>query len=306
MSRADLLPFRLALGAELVGIGAAGTEMTAGGGIHRGGYVAFQHYALCGAVLLGIRHRYGGDKAAGVGMDRVEGELIAVCQLHQLAQIHDADAVGYVLHDAQVVGDEQIGKAHLILQILEHVDDLRLNGHVQRGYGLVADDELGVDSKGAGNSHALTLAARKLMGVAVGVLGVQAYKTEKLNYPVLALLVVRGKMMDVYGFANDVANGHARIKTRVRILKNDLHLAPVRQHFNGCLCAHFQCPVLICKRSSVFPAKRHVTAVEQNLAVIYDSSLRRLIQSEKRSPCRRLAAAGLTDESQCFLSVDVK
>ena len=30
--------------------------------------------------------------------------------LDQLAQVHDADGVGHVLHDGQVVGDEDVGE----------------------------------------------------------------------------------------------------------------------------------------------------------------------------------------------------
>ena len=45
-------------------------------------------------------------------------------------------------HDRQVVGDEQVGQAELLLQILEQVDDLRLDRNVERRDRLVADDQL--------------------------------------------------------------------------------------------------------------------------------------------------------------------
>ena len=84
------------------------------------------------------------DQAAGVGVDAVGDQLVAVGQLHHLAQIHHADAVRDVLDHGQVMGDEQIGQALFFLQVLKHIDHLRLNGHVQGGDGLVADNELGV------------------------------------------------------------------------------------------------------------------------------------------------------------------
>jgi hypothetical protein len=37
-----------------------------------------------------------------------------------------------VLHDGQIVRDEDVGDAQIALQRHEQVDDLRLNGHVQR------------------------------------------------------------------------------------------------------------------------------------------------------------------------------
>mgnify|MGYP006900717337 CR=1 FL=1 len=66
--------------------------------------------------------------------------------------------------------NEQVGRAGLLLDILHQVDHLRLNGHVQRRDALICDDELGVHDEGAGNAHALALAARELVGIAVGVL----------------------------------------------------------------------------------------------------------------------------------------
>ena len=68
----------------------------------------------------------------------------SVRQLHHLAQIHDGDAVADVANHQDVVGDEEIGQAHLLLELHEHIDHLGLDGHVQGGDRLVADDELGL------------------------------------------------------------------------------------------------------------------------------------------------------------------
>ena len=87
-----------------------------------------------------------------------------------LAEVHDGDAVGDMAHDQQVMGDEQIGQAEFFLQLIEHVDDLRLNRYVQRGDRLVADDEVGIDRQRAGDADALPLAAGKFVGVAGGML----------------------------------------------------------------------------------------------------------------------------------------
>ena len=62
----------------------------------------------------------------------------------------------------------------LLLQIVQQVDDLRLNGHVQRGNRLVADDELGVERQGACDADALALSAGELVRIAVAVIGLQA------------------------------------------------------------------------------------------------------------------------------------
>ena len=47
----------------------------------------------------------------------------------------------------------------LLLELLEKVDDLRLDRDVQCGDRLIANDERGLDSKRPGNADALPLAS---------------------------------------------------------------------------------------------------------------------------------------------------
>jgi len=58
---------------------------------------------------------------------RVQIGLSAVCNLHDLAEIHHHHAVADVANDRKVVGDEQVRELQLALQVLEQVDDLSLN-----------------------------------------------------------------------------------------------------------------------------------------------------------------------------------
>ena len=51
--------------------------------------------------------------------------------------LHHADPVGEAAHQVQVVRDEQQRHAHLGLQLVEQREDLRLDGHVERGRRLV-------------------------------------------------------------------------------------------------------------------------------------------------------------------------
>ena len=55
-------------------------------------------------------------------------------------------------HGGQVVGNEHVGQALLLLQVLHEVQDLGLDGHVQSGDRLVADHEGGVEGDGAGTA----------------------------------------------------------------------------------------------------------------------------------------------------------
>ena len=87
-----------------------------------------------------------------------------------LPEVHDGHAVGDVAHDREIVGDEEVREPELRLEILEQVDDLRLDRDVERGHRLVADDQRGLDGQRPRDPDALALAARELMRIAVRVL----------------------------------------------------------------------------------------------------------------------------------------
>ncbi len=114
--------------------------------------------------------------------------LLRRAGLQQVAQMEHADAVGDVLDHGQVMGDEQVGRAGLLLDVLHQVDHLRLNGHVQCRDALVGDDELGVHDEGAGNAHALALTAGELVGVTLSVLRRKADLRQNLLHLFAALL----------------------------------------------------------------------------------------------------------------------
>ena len=62
----------------------------------------------------------------------------------------------------------------LLLQVVEQVDDARLNGDVEGGDGLVEDQQLGLEDQGPGDADPLALATGELVGVAVGVVRLEA------------------------------------------------------------------------------------------------------------------------------------
>ena len=68
-----------------------------------------------------------------------------------------------VLDHGQIVRDEQIGEAEVLLQVDQQVDHLRLHRHVERGHRLVADDQLRLQGERACDDEALALAARELV-----------------------------------------------------------------------------------------------------------------------------------------------
>ena len=64
---------------------------------------------------VGIGHRHGRQQRLGVGMARLGEQAALGRQLDDLAEIHDGDPVGDVAHHGEVVGDEEVGEAELVL-----------------------------------------------------------------------------------------------------------------------------------------------------------------------------------------------
>ena len=74
------------------------------------------------------------SRTAGLLRVRMEGvfkQLALRCYLSYLAQVHDADTVAHVVDRAQVVGDEEVCQPELPLELVQHVEDLALDGDVQ-------------------------------------------------------------------------------------------------------------------------------------------------------------------------------
>src|SRR5699024_12186240 len=97
----------------------------------------------------------------GVGVPCVVEDLLHGAVLHDLACVHDGHAVGHVRHNTQVVGDVDDRHAQLLLQLTDQLQNLGLDGHIQGGGGLVADQHLGLAGRRNGDDHALAHTDRK-------------------------------------------------------------------------------------------------------------------------------------------------
>ena len=209
----------------------------------------------------------------------VEG--FAVGHFHHPAQVHHHDAVAQVAHHRQIVGDEQIGQAQLFLQVLEQVDHLGLDRHVQGGYRLVADDQLRVGGQGPGDADALALAAGKFVRVAVGHLRFQAHFFQQPHdfFPVGGAAL--GKAVHAQRLADDVQHLHARVERAERVLVDHLH-APAQ------------------------PLQRRLVRVGDVLAVEMDAAVGERAHAQHGQAGGGLAAAGFAHQPQGFAPVDVE
>ena len=129
MFRGDFLEGRLLDLAVIHGHRAARMETAAGGRVQGAGYVTLEDDAL--AANLRIGDRDGGHESLGVGMEGVAEKLHASRQFDHLAEVHNCHPVGDMLDHAQVVGDEEVGQTEFVLQVLEDVEHLGLNGDIR-------------------------------------------------------------------------------------------------------------------------------------------------------------------------------
>ena len=72
------------------------------------------------------------------------------CPSPEGSQMKNADAVGNIFNHREVVGDEEVCKPRLVLDVLHQVDNLRLNGHIERRDTLIGNDQLRVHDKRPG------------------------------------------------------------------------------------------------------------------------------------------------------------
>ncbi|EAU65581.1 conserved hypothetical protein [Stigmatella aurantiaca DW4/3-1] len=210
--------------AALEGMGATRVERTPRGGRQRRRHVPLKQDALLPVLRIG--HRHGRQQGLGVRVAGVAVQLRGLRQLHDLPQVHHRHPRGDVLHDLQVMRDEEVGELQLPLQVHQEVDDLRLDGHVEGADGLVRDDQIGPQSDGASNADALTLAPGKLMGIAVHRVARQPHQIHQREHLLFALPAL-GQSVDGERLANEVSNRQPGVQRGVGILEDELH-APAK------------------------------------------------------------------------------
>src|SRR5918995_1459321 len=151
---------RLVLGAVVLRPRTAVVEVAPAGWVRGRRYVSGDNYALPLALLLGVGDRDCREQRGGVGVAWIAIERRLVGDLHDLAQIHHGHPVRDVLDHGEVVGYEDVGQVEFPLEVLQQVDDLRLDRDVECADRLVADDQARVERDGPRDPDPLPLAAR--------------------------------------------------------------------------------------------------------------------------------------------------
>ena len=212
-------------GADLLGLRASRVEVAAGRRVDRRGHVTGEDDPLAPVGEVRVRDRGRGQQRGGVGVAGMGVKLRCVGEFDDPPQVHDRDPVTDVLDHRQVVGDEHVGEAELALEVGEQVEDLRLDGNVQGGHRLVADDQCRLQGECPRDPDPLPLPAGEVGGEPVVVLGVEPDQLHQLLHPAFAFGAV-GDPVDGEGIPDDRAHAAAGIECAVRVLEDHLNLPP--------------------------------------------------------------------------------
>ncbi len=223
-------------------------------------------------VLAGVDVGDGREERLRVRVDRIGIEVVRRRRFHDHAEVHDGDSIRDVVHDAEVVRDEDVRELKLVLEVVEQVDDLRLDRDVECRDRLVGDDQLGAQRERARDADPLALAAGELVREAVDVLRGEPDHLEQLP-DLLANLVAASVAVDLERVGDDLPDALAWIERRVRVLEDHLQLAPVGTKLGA-------------------RQARDVVAAESHRPA------GRLQEPDEEAPQRRLPAAGLSDDAE--------
>src|SRR5665213_609632 len=203
-----------------------------------------------------------------------------------LPAVHHDDAVRAPGDDAHVVRDQEDTHAEFFAQRVNDVQDLGLDGDVERRGRLVGDEEFGLTDETHGDYDALAKSPGKFKGVLVEPFGRSGHldHIEDFKGP-RARLFVGGAVVDAQALADLTTDLHGRVERAHRVLRNQ-----------GDRAASLVLHLLLAQG-------REVDAFEFDRAR-RDASVTGQ-EAHNRQSRGGLAAARLTDQTDAFAGIDV-
>ena len=125
----------------------------------------------------------------------------------------------------EVVADEEIGEAELVLQVAHQIEDLRLHRDIERRGRLVADDELGFGGQRARDRDPLPLPAGKFVRIFPAVVGVQADQVQQLADPRLNVALALDQIEGADRLGDNGIDPKPRVEARIGVLEDHLDAA---------------------------------------------------------------------------------
>ena len=180
--------------------------------------------------------------------------------------------------------DEEVRESELGLQILQQIQDLRLDRDVERGHRLVAEHKVGLERERTGDADALALSAGKAVRVPVEEARVESDEAHQLLRHVGPIIGI-ADLVDHERLAQDVEHRHPRAERSERILKNVLD-APPEPHQR--------------LRVGANDVDHRAAVVEQDLPAVG------LERAHDHLGQRGLAATALADEAEALAAGDLE
>ena len=148
-------------------------------------------------------------------------DLLNAAGLYRLTAIHHQHPIGDIGHDAHIVGDKDHPHRHLLLQDGNELQNLRLDGDIQRRGWLIGYQHRRPTGERHGDHHPLAHAAGELVRIArehLFRLG-NTHLIEHLFRRAQRLFAPQ-PLVQAQGFGNLLADGKNRIQRGHRLLKN--------------------------------------------------------------------------------------
>ena len=177
------------------------------------------------------------------------------------------------------MGNKQIRQPVLLLQILQKVQNLRLNGHIQCGNRLIAYNKLGIQCQRPGHTDSLSAAAIQLVGIGLLKPFCQSNRIHQLGYSGVQLLFRAAYMIDLQWLRDQLPHTHSRVQGRHGVLKNHLHISSNLLLFSA---ARF---------ADILAVQKHLTGGGRH-------------QSQNGSAQCGFSAAGFSHHTQCLLGTE--
>ena len=121
------------------------------------------------------------------------------------------------------MGNKQVGQPQLLLKLFQQGDDLRLDGDVQRGGGLIKHQKVGLKRQCPRNANALLLAAGELVWVTSSQRRVQAHHVHQRRKARGLGLRVQAHALYAQGLQQGGSQGVTRVNGGIGVLKHHLH-----------------------------------------------------------------------------------
>ena len=183
--------------------------------------ISFSRAPRAVALRRGVEMRDRAQQALGVGMAGIVEQVGGGRLLDLAAGVHHHDAVGVLGDHAHVVGDQHDGGAVGLLQLAHQVEDLGLDGDVERRGRLVGDQHLRIARQRHGDHDALAHAARHLVRVGVdAAFGLGDVDAAQHFDGAVHRLLARQALVQRDRLAHLAADGEQRIERGHRLLED--------------------------------------------------------------------------------------